>query len=150
MKISDKPTNHILVKASTNSEWDNCDFAIITCNDAWVKCINKRLDAAQVVENVEDFQSLRFFDYSVGFYVSEEENEVFSEVEEKRWVFVELEEGEEDTFTTPESRLDCHTLSLFQNGIGQYMAYGKHTGEEFYTERIPMQEIAAFIQKHEI
>lgn len=28
MKLLDKTTAHILVKANNNSEWDNCEFAI--------------------------------------------------------------------------------------------------------------------------
>ena len=32
MKTSDKPTADILIKASTNSEWDCCEFAFIQKN----------------------------------------------------------------------------------------------------------------------
>ena len=32
-------------------------------------------------------------------------------------------------------------LNLYKDGAGTYVAYGKHTGEEFYTESIPFAEI---------
>jgi hypothetical protein len=35
MKLSDKPTAHVLLKAGTNSEWDNCNFAIIHITEDW-------------------------------------------------------------------------------------------------------------------
>lgn len=146
MKLSLQATNHILVKATCQSEWDNCDFAIIFCGESWIKWLQQRLNAAQADENFEDFQSLRFFDSSVEFYVSNED-EVDALLEDgEEWAFVELEDGEGDGFTIPESRLDCYSLSLYHNGLGRYSAYGKHTGEEYYTQRIPFGEI---ISKHQ-
>lgn len=41
MKLSDKATAHILVKA--NSEWDNCEFAIIHLSEEWKTEQAKRL-----------------------------------------------------------------------------------------------------------
>jgi hypothetical protein len=35
MKLSDKATAHVLLKAGTNSEWDNCNFAIIHITEDW-------------------------------------------------------------------------------------------------------------------
>lgn len=146
MKLSQQPTDYILVKATCQSEWDNCDFAIIYGGKAWLKWLQARLDAAQKVQDFNDFRSLKFFDDSIGFYVSDDD-EVDALLEEwQEWAFVELEDGEEDGFTIPESRLDCYSLSLFHNGLGQYVAYGKHTGEEYYTQRIPFGEI---ISKHQ-
>ena len=43
MKLSDKTTAHILVKANTNSEWDNCEFAIIHLSEEWKKEQNKAI-----------------------------------------------------------------------------------------------------------
>jgi hypothetical protein len=143
MKISEKPTDYILVTARCNSEWDSCDFAIISGGKSWARWLQTRLEAAQAVQNHDDFFCLKFFDTSVEFYISNEEMEenMFEEIEGKSWAFVELENEEEETFSKPENRLDCYTISLFSNGFGKYIAYGKHTGEEFYTERIPFTEI---------
>ncbi len=37
MKLSDKPTAYVLLKAGTNSEWDNCNFAIVHITEDWKK-----------------------------------------------------------------------------------------------------------------
>lgn len=58
---------------------------------------------------------------------------------ENEWVFVELDQ--EETFTVPENSLDCYRLILSANGIGQYRAYGKHTSEEFWTEKFSLTPI---------
>jgi hypothetical protein len=41
------------------------------------------------------------------------------------------------------SRLDCYRLVIFKNGTAYYQAYGKHTGEEFYTEESDLNIICA-------
>lgn len=130
-----------MVKASSQSEWDNCDFAIIFAGEAWAEWLQQCLNAAQQVQDLNDFLALKFLDYSVEFYVSAEDEVETILTEGQKWAFVELEDGEEDGFTIPENHLDCHQLALFKNGLGRYAAYGKHTGEEFYTERIPLSEI---------
>lgn len=144
MKISQQPTNHILVKAYCQSEWDNCDFAIIACYGGWKERMQKRIDVARLFDNDDDLFSFRYSDYNAGFYVSKDgqPEDLLSEIENGAgWVFVELEQGEEDEFQTPESRLDCHMLNLYIDGTGAYTAYGKHTGEEYYTESLPFAEI---------
>ena len=50
MKLSDKTTAHILVKANTNSEWDNCEFAIIHLSEEWKKEQVKRLALVKPLE----------------------------------------------------------------------------------------------------
>ncbi len=73
MKTSDKPTAHILVRASTNSEWDCCDFAIIHLSEEWRKLQEKRLEAVKPFANDYSFQSMRFYDGSVDFFQSGDE-----------------------------------------------------------------------------
>ena len=150
MKISQQPTNTILVRAYCQSEWDNCDFAIIACGEGWREQIQKRLEAARQFNDDDDLISFRYSDCDAEFYVSTDEDidGLLSEAEHGgKWAFVELEEGEEDGFRTPESRLDCQMLNLRKDGTGTYVAYGKHTGEEYYTESIPFVKILENISK---
>lgn len=46
MKILDKPTTHILIKANTNSEWDCCEFAVIHLSEEWKKLQATRFEAS--------------------------------------------------------------------------------------------------------
>lgn len=139
MKISSTPTNHILVRANSQSEWDCCDFAIITCDSNWKGAIKKRLEAAASFNAPDSFISFKFYDNSVDFYQSKnEEAEILSE---KEWSFVILEGEEQDSFEKPENRLDTGLLILDKDGTGFYKAYGKHTNEEFYTAELPFGKI---------
>lgn len=139
MRISDVPTNRILLKAGTVSEWDCCDFAIIDCS-GWKERIGRWLRAAASFEAPEELISFRFYDNCVDYYTSqEEEAEILPKGQE--WAFIQLEEGEEDSFSRPETRLEAAYLVLYPNGGGFYKAYGKYTNEEFYTQEIPMKQI---------
>ena len=145
MKLSDKTTAHILVKANTNSEWDNCEFAIIHLSEEWKKEHEKRLALVKPLEGNSYFCSMNYYDTAVDFYrTGEDDNPNIEELlNGKEWVFVELDEQEQETFTVPENRLDCYRLVLRANGTGYYTAYGKHTSEEFWTEEFLLTKLIA-------
>lgn len=112
--------------------------------------MQKRLDAARLLTGDSDLISLRYSDWGAGFYVETDEDidGLLSDTElGKEWAFVELDQDEEDNFGTPESRLDCRMLNLYTDGTGVYTVYGKHTGEEYYTESIPLVEILKKMNK---
>lgn len=152
MKFSEKPTDNILVTANCNSEWDNCDFAIISGGKAWTEWLQARLEVTRKIQEYDDFCCLKFFDFNVKFYISNEgdQEEILEKIKEKSWAFIELEDGEEEKFSVPENRLDCHTISLFTNCSGKYIAYGKHTGEEFYTDSIPFTDVLRLYADSEV
>lgn len=140
MKLSLTPTEHILVKADTRSEWDCCDFALITCDNNWKEAIRKRLEATASFNAPDSFISFKFYDNSADFYQSkDDEAELVSW--EKEWSFVTLTEEEKESFDEPESRLEPGSLILYKDGTGFYKTYGKHTNEEFYTAELPFGRI---------
>lgn len=143
MKLSAKATAYILVKANTNSEWDNCEFAIIHLSEEWKKEQAKRLALVKPLEGNYHFCSMNFYDTAVDFYRTGEDYQ--PDIEEmltnKEWGFVELDEEEQETFTVPENSLDCYRLVLRANGTGYYTAYGKHTSEEFWTEEFLLTQL---------
>lgn len=141
MKLSKKPTNHILVKAETNSEWDNCDYAIINVSKSWIESLQSRLNALRKIQDEKDFFTIKFFDRNVKFYSSNEELTILKEIKEKSFAFVQMDNQEE--FSEPENILDAYCISFYSNGVGKYTAYGKHTGEEFFTENIPFADIVS-------
>lgn len=143
MKPSDKPTAHLLVKAHTDSEWDNCEFAIIHLSEEWKQKQAQRLGYVKPLQGNNSFGSMNFYDTAVDFYRAGEEDQPDMEkmLAGKEWVFVELENGEPETFTVPENRLDCYRLVLRTNGTAYYTAYGKHTSEEFWTEEFSLHQL---------
>ena len=143
MKLSDKPTAYVLLKAGTNSEWDNCNFAIVHITEDWKKEQQKRLEMVKPFAEDYFLQSMNYYDTAVDFYrTGEDDNPNIEELlNGKEWVFVELDEQEQETFTVPENRLDCYRLVLRANGTGYYTAYGKHTSEEFWTEEFSLHQL---------
>lgn len=143
MKLSDKPTEYLLLRAGTSSEWDNCDFAIIHITEDWKKEQKKRLKAVQPFADDYCFQSLNYYDTAVDFYKADDEDNPNLDVwlADKPMAFVELSNEEWEVLSVPENRLDCYRLVIYRDGAAQYKAYGKHTGEEFYTEDFSLNQI---------
>jgi hypothetical protein len=143
MKLSTIQASHILVKAYTGSEWDECDFAIIHLSEDLKKEWSKRLEAAKTFSGDYNFQSLNYYDSAVDFYRTDKDDNPNIEelLAEREWVFVTLEDKEEATFTAPESRLDCYRLVILKNGTAYYQAFGKYTGEEFWTEEFSLYQL---------
>ncbi len=146
MRLSEKPTKHIIVRANCDSEWDSCDFAIVTLREGWAEQLEKRLESTRPLHDNPGFFSTRYLDGSASFYRIDYEKMGDVLPNDKDWSFVELEDGEEDNFDEPENALELYTLTLYKDGSGRYMASGKHTGEDFYTEDLPFAEIIASLQ----
>lgn len=143
MKISDKPTADILIKARTDSEWDSCDFALVHISDEWKKLQAERLEAVKPFKDDYNFQSMRFYSYSAEFYQSggDEMPDVEELLGDKDWSFVELDEDEQDKFTSPENRLDFYKIVIHRDGDARYEAFGKHTNEEFWTNEFSLPQL---------
>lgn len=157
MRKASNITDYILVKADTNSDWDNCHYALIHCTAEWKEQMQQRLETVQSVENEIGFASLNYYDTSVDFYRADEktQTEINQMLSDKEWTFVELDENEQETFLVPENRLDTYRLSLYRYGTAIYTAHGKHSGDEFYTSEFPVstilnhhQETIKIIQLH--
>lgn len=102
----------------------------------WRQTQSGRLEAVKPFKDDISFQSLNFYDISVGFYQPDEDGILGSEdlPEDNNWCFVELTETELERLVPPDNVLVSHILAVFANGEARYRAYGKHTDERFYTE----------------
>ena len=135
MKKSERPTENLLLRAYTTSEWDECEFAIIHCTEQWKEQLKKRREAVKAFADDINFQSLNFYDTDVDFYQSDgEKPDLNALLGEDSWAYVELEKDEQESLQAPENQLDCYVMVVFRNGIAYYKAFGKHTHEEFYTD----------------
>jgi hypothetical protein len=142
MKISEQPTNHILVKADCSGDWEICNFAILTLSKEWAERTQKWIEATRCHDTDNNYLSSKFFDISVSFHVDSEGDETDSVLApDQDWAYVDLEEGEKNELLPTESRLECYMLVLDKHGNGYYQAYGKHSGERFYTHDLPLGEI---------
>ena len=143
MKLSDKPTAYVLLKAGTNSEWDNCNFAIVHITEDWKKEQQKRLEMVKPFAEDYFLQSLNYYDTAVDFYtVDEDDNpDLYKWLESKPMAYVDIDKEELQTLSVPENSLDCYRLVLYKTGTAMYKAYGKHTSEEFWSEEFPLSQL---------
>jgi hypothetical protein len=135
MKRSDQPTEYVFIKAYTNSEWDNCDFAIIHLSPQWCAEMSKRLTLLQPFIDDDSFFSHCYWDRPVGFYTNIMDDDITDHIlnEGEEWVFVSFADNKPIAFPEPENALSTHELVLTKHGSAWFTALGKHTGEEFYT-----------------
>ena len=143
MKVSLKPTEYLLIKAMTNSEWDDCGFAIIHITDEWKKTQTKRLEAIKAVENDYDLKWLNYADTNIEFFKFSEEHypQVEEWLSESSRIFIELETDDLKRLLQPENQLNCYQMQVYKNGNAIYNAFGKHTNEEFWTEEFSLWEL---------
>ncbi|HAO27534.1 MAG TPA: hypothetical protein DCQ68_07360 [Chryseobacterium indologenes] len=143
MKTSLQPTEYLLIKAMTDSEWDDCGFAIIRISEEWKITQKKRLEAVKAVENDHDLKWLNYNDTDVEFFRFSDEKypQVEQLLTESNRMFTELETDDLKKLLQPENNLNCYQMQEFKNGNAIYNAFGKHTGDEFYTEEFSLWEL---------
>ncbi|WP_106916666.1 hypothetical protein [Chryseobacterium aurantiacum] len=146
MKRSDMPTEYLLVKAKTNSEWDACDFAIINITGEWKQTQKKRLEVIKIIETDEDIKSLNYFDTHVEFFrFSKVYYPVVEEwLSERNRVFIELEKEDLKELKQPKNSLCHYQMQISKDGNAIYKAYGKPTEEEFRTVEFSLWELIDF------
>ena len=89
MKRSDKPTEYIMLKAETTSEYDECEFAIMHITQEWNKRMTERLQLLKLFQKDNSFTSLAFSETVEGFYTFPDgEKEPF--IGREAWCFVEI------------------------------------------------------------
>ncbi|MCT2561849.1 hypothetical protein [Chryseobacterium herbae] len=143
MILSNQPTEHILLKAKTNSEWDTCDFAIIPISEDWKNELQKRLNLIEPFTEDPLFISMSYYDTGVEFYKDDDIITPHSAelLKDSTWVFVTTDAEEAEAMSSPENSLDCHELVINADGTAYYKASGKYTGEEFWTAHFSIKKL---------
>jgi len=149
MKIATQPTDCILVKANSNSDWDPCNFIIVDISKAWQLLISKRLTMLEAFKEDNSFDSLVYWDAPIDFFIhspgDHEALDQFLNDDHLDWVFVDLEQHHIDGLSTPESTLNAHQLVITSHCTAYYKAYGKHTGEEYWSVAINIPDLLKII-----
>ena len=141
MKISSEPTHDILIKATVCSEWDSCNAALVQ------SVTQKTLERWEGYDKIatglksgarwDDFAHLAIYEDCDFLYLNDE---IVEELEKKNWYYVE-DVTDEDTDQKPEQKIDVMLMKFYGNGNIQFVGYGKHTSEEFFTERINLYNL---------
>jgi hypothetical protein len=88
MRISEQPTNQILVRADCTGEWEICDFAIVNIDREWAQRTRKRIEAVSTLD--DGYASSRYHDHRVSFHVGKEDEIDQILPEDRDWAYVEL------------------------------------------------------------
>ncbi len=153
MKKAEGISGYIIVKADTNSEWDFCEYAIVEITQKWKETIQARLTLLEQFKNDQSFNQISYWEQPIGFFKTADEgdefytgiDEIFAEYDD--WAFITIDEKELETLAKPENKLAAHQVVISWDGTIQYKAYGKHTGEEFYTHDFAIAEILEAVGK---
>lgn len=141
-----------MIKAGVSSEWDSCDFVLVQMTPGYIKTLKERSLAAKLIPYNADMFSLIYWDSPDGWYlhslddwaesIAEDSVHRTDILQELSWSFVEFEEdGERDSFSQPEQRIDCCKMEVFKDGTARFTAVGKNTGEDFWTFEFSIEAI---------
>jgi hypothetical protein len=67
---------------------------------------------------------------------------------ERSRIFIELEKDDLKNLSQPENSLSCYQMQVYKNGYAIYNAFGKHTGEEFWTEEFSLAQLTQESKTH--
>lgn len=144
MKISNIPTNQIIIKSYSN-DWNYSGFAVIKIEKEFFDYIRKISKIVTDMSLVDwNFLEMSFKEYRISttFYSNYEENPDLNFLEEnKGWSFVEISENEESSFSLMESRLICYKIIFLKYGTFYIRAIAKYSDYEYYTEEIEINDI---------
>lgn len=145
MKLTNEKQNTIIIKATSNSEWDKADFILLNINDEeWTTSILTAMTHCVHLDNIiRHFQRIVLSQNVDGWYIDDEENidiTNFLNQHEKDWSFIDISSEEIKELTCPEQSIQYDVMYVNSDNI-YYKAFGKHTGEEFWTSEIPFREI---------
>jgi hypothetical protein len=149
MKISKKPTNYILIKAQTASEWDSCNAAILEIGRGTKATLRKYFNAVKTLGEFQDFYNASFW-FGVDYVnIDEPSKEIEKAFENKGWCYVSFTEGEYeeiidgklDSISLPEQKIDAQMVKIHAEGGFNFSGSGKHTAEEFWTDSINIDSL---------
>lgn len=129
----------------TNSEWDNVDFCLIELNNELISIIKGASeDAVKLKEKYPSFDHIELDSDIAEWFIdasddTNDNDKLMALVEEKEFVIID-EEIETATMHRPEQDIRYGSIRL-DGEVVKFVAYGKHTNEEFFTESIPIKDI---------
>lgn len=142
MKRADTKTDCLFVEAQTNSEWDNCEFAILEITPEWLMMMKERFERVCACKGDDTLAEHIYWGMPGDFYSHFDGTPKDLPLREgESSAFVCLEEGEREKLILPENTLRTFQTVVFPDGRVCFRAYGKHTGEEFFTDFLDLDGI---------
>lgn len=129
----------IIVKAFTDSDWDYCNYALIKIDG---NTIGKIQEQQKAVSNLmkdsrgimNSFCKMCFYTTIADFYCFDEEVITEEETNLEKPYIIDLSEEQLQKLLAPEARLELYKYELYSYNSLRFTAYGKYSGDEFYTD----------------
>jgi hypothetical protein len=149
MKISATPTNWLLLKASTDSNFRNTEFILVEMTNHFKETLAKRLAMLKGVSELDDdLTHITFFDYPEDFYtgksddidIEEQITDILHqlEVDRVRYAYVDTTQEEVDLLEICDIYDDI-VMEIYRDG--EFM-YRSDDGEDrYWTSRVSVKEI---------
>lgn len=130
---------YIIVKSFTDSDWDTCDYALIKIDGNTIgriqeqqKTIGNMMKDSRGIMN--SFCKMCFYTSIVEFYCFDEEVITEEETNLEKPYIIDLSEEQLQKLIVPEARLELYKYELYSYNSLRFTAYGKYSGDEFYTD----------------
>lgn len=141
--------NYILIRAYTQSQWDNVDFALIPFNGTLITRLAVLVDKAKELQNDFGTNEISIYSDEADFFV-DDGNLPFELPKEDEYKIVTLTDKAFGKLKRPES-INGGQVSISSYGSITFKASGKHTGEEFWCDGASfvkeLSKVEAFYKK---
>lgn len=141
MRPSELPTNHIAIKASTETE-ANCTILLQAVSNEWKELMNSRLNKLGAFKSDVSFLHLSYWDTLVGYCNSTIQlvpSALFDNG--KSWTYVYISSEELDCLEDEDFALTEHTIKINFDGGAHYTAYDRHSNIEHFSDVFQLSEL---------
>jgi hypothetical protein len=147
MKITDQPTEYVLIRTVTQGNWDPNHFAVLHLTAAWVFIMRQRLKALEPVRKDKTFYSMTYWDEPMGYYCCDQQDEIGRLLLDmylngRSWCFISLDDPEEYLgWHLAENRMVSHMMTIGQDCNSSYMCFSRVEDFDFATEPFSLRKV---------
>lgn len=121
----------LLIKARTNSEWDDCN-----CFAIELESFNK-IPFDTILNFLEKNKLYKVCEFSAGQFLIWDEEKDYP-LHDKSWTLIDKLP---DHTTNPGNRLDSLLYHVKVQGVIQFVDFGEHTEDQFFTNSIKITDV---------
>ncbi len=122
----------VLIKAGSNSEWDSVSHFLLHLNQQFIKHIQEIQDKLKIFE--PDIVSLKLFNPFDGKFVNIDEDK------NPEYFLNNITITQNESYFLPAQVINSYHILIDKYAIS-FIGYGKHTGEEFYSYEVSIEEL---------
>ncbi|PWN64116.1 hypothetical protein [Chryseobacterium viscerum] len=149
MKLSEKPTEYLMLQAKTDSELYDCNYAIVQITENWKEEMQTRLNAIipfSITKN--DLSTMDYF-ATVYFYKDDSNIDSMDLLGDQHWSFVIPSKKDIKFLSNNENRRFGNMLEIQKNGWASYSTH-RLQDDEYWTKEFSIQKIIDHLNRKDI